>query len=140
MNKKSSVLSEFKQFCIDKLWFVVLLAPLLIIALMMFKQFQPSENSRRVNNGLAVVVGSVEISTAELASIVAKPLTELIAMEVYSVVNNTAAIAGPIRKSELRQVSYNHLSEIRRAEDNSTRVISYAVTEKTTTKIIREAS
>ena len=139
MNKKSSVLSEFKQFCIDKLWFVVLLAPLLIIALMMFKQFQPSENSRRVNNGLAVV-GPVEISTAELASIVAKPLTELIAMEVYSVVNNTAAIAGPIRKSELRQVSYNHLSEIRRAEDNPTRVISYAVTEKTTTKIIREAS
>ncbi len=139
MNKKSSTLSELKQFCIDNLWFVMLLAPLLIIALMMFKHFQSAER-KHVNSSLAMVVGSVEISTAELASIVAKPLSELIAIEVYSVVNQRAAMTGPIRKSELRQVSYNHLSEIRRAEDNPIRVISYANNEKTTTKTMREAS
>lgn len=140
MNKKSSILSEFKQFVMDNLWFVLLLTPLFVIAVMMFKHFQPADSSRRVNGGLAMVVGSVEISTAELASIVAKPLTELIAMEVYSVVNNSAATAGPIRKSELKQATYNPLSEIRRAEDNPIRVISYTITDQTTTKIIREAS
>jgi hypothetical protein len=140
MNKKSSILSEFKQFVMDNLWFVLLLTPLFVIAVMMFKHFQPTDSSRRVNGGLAMVVGSVEISTAELASIVAKPLTELIAMEVYSVVNNSAATAGPIRKSELKQATYNPLSEIRRAEDNPIRVISYTITDQTTTKIIREAS
>jgi hypothetical protein len=140
MNKKSSILSEFKQFVMDNLWFVLLLTPLFVIAVMMFKHFQPTDSSRRVNGGLAMVVGSVEISTAELASIVAKPLTELIAMEVYSVVNHSAATAGPIRKSELKQATYNPLSEIRRAEDNPIRVISYTITDQTTTKIIREAS
>lgn len=145
MNKKSSVLSEFKQLVMDNLWFVLLLTPLFVIAAMMFKHFQPSESGRRVNSSLAMVVGSVEISTAELASIVAKPLTELIAMEVYSVVNQSAAMnstakAGPIRKSELKQATYTPLSEIRRAEDNPIRVISYTIADQTTTKIIREAS
>lgn len=140
MNKKSSILSELKQFVMDNLWFVLLLTPLLLIAVMMFKHFQPSDSGRRVNGGLAMVVGSVEISTAELASIVAKPLTELIAMEVYSVVNHSAATAGPIIKSDLKQATYKPLSEIRRAEDNPIRVISYTITNQTTTKIIREAS
>ncbi len=140
MNKKSSILIEFKQFVIDNLWFVLLLTPLFIIAVMMFKHFQPSESSRHTNSGLAMVVGSVEISTAELASIVAKPLTELIAMEVYSVVNQSAARIGSIRKSELKQAIYTPLSEIRRTEDNPIRVISYTITDHTKTKIIRDAS
>ncbi len=140
MNNKSSILSEFKQFVMDNLWFVLLLTPLFVIAVMMFKHFQPNESSRRVNSGLAMVVGSVEISTTELASIVAKPLTELIAMEVYSVVNHSSAAAGPIRKSELKQAAYIPLSEIRRAEDNPIRVISYTITDQNTTKIIGKAS
>ncbi len=138
MNNKSSTLSKFKQFCIENLWFVLLLTPLFLIAVLMFKHFQPSEK-QPVNRGLAMVVGSVEISTVELAAIVAKPLTELLAMEVYSVVNQSAATQ-PIRKNEFRQVTYNRLSEIRRAEDNPIKVISYVNAEKSITKIIREAS
>lgn len=138
MNKKSSILCELKQYCIDKLWFVILLTPLFIIAVVMFNHFKPAEK-QLVNPGLALTVGGMQISTAELSAIVAKPLTELLVMEVYSVVIQSAAVTNPVKKAEFRQARNRNVSEIRPVENYRISVVSYAITEKTKRTNMREA-
>jgi hypothetical protein len=137
MSKKASETNKLKYFSIERLWFVLLLTPILIIAVLMFQHFQPTKR-QGVNKGIAMIVGSVEISAVELATIVAKPLSELIAMEVYSVANNSSITASSNERGELQLATYSRLSEIKRADVNPIRIVSYTITEKPKVKIIRE--
>lgn len=76
-----------KSILKENLWFIVLLAPLLVVAFFIGQNVLMSKKQSS-HRGIAMVVGSVEISAVELASIVAKPFTELLAMDVYAKRNN----------------------------------------------------
>lgn len=89
-----SGLSKVKRLCKEQLWLLYLLAPLLIVAVLIGQHFQanqkPTKSSIRVKSVTAVTATAAavatavsEISVAEVALIVAKPLSELLAMEVY---------------------------------------------------------
>lgn len=139
MNKESSALNKLKSFCIERLWLAFLFAPLLVIAFMITQHVQLNYKHNG-NRSVAMVVGTVEISAVELASIVAKPLTELLSMEVYTIARSHSVAAISNRKSGLRQVTYNQLSEIKRTDSNPISVLSYAITEVNETLTVKESS
>lgn len=89
-----SGLNKFKSVCKEQLWLLCLLAPLLIIAVLVGQHFQANKkpvSSVSVKKSVtavtatatAVATAMAEISVAEVALIVAKPLSELLAMEIY---------------------------------------------------------
>ncbi|MGJ8619988.1 MAG: hypothetical protein ACSHWN_06630 [Methylophilaceae bacterium] len=81
--KNESWLSKCKRIFIEQLWLVFLLAPLLIIAFLITEQYQPVKQQMMYAKNSKALSMSVEITSAELAMIVAKPLGELLAIEVY---------------------------------------------------------
>jgi len=139
MNNKLSRWQQLKNYCADKLWFAALLTPLLIIAIIINQHDQATGRSG-VNKGMPIVAGTVEISTTELAAIVAKPLAELIAMDVYPAINPSAVIATANSEEKLGYHPSKQLSEIRRVKHNLITVISYVPPVATKTKRIGEAS
>lgn len=72
-----------KRIFIEQLWLIFLLAPLLIIAFLITEHYQPTKQKTRLSKHSASLSLSVEITSAELAMIVAKPIGELLAMDVY---------------------------------------------------------
>ncbi len=122
MNSEASILKQCMTFFIDKLWLVLLLTPLFVIAIIGVQQLLPSEHSRHINSKVAVSVGSVEISAVELAAIVAKPIGELLAMEVYSVGSSLLSTA-PAPSSALKRTAA--LYEIRPAGERLARRATY---------------
>lgn len=84
LKKADSLFNKLRRLLNEQLWLILLLAPLLIIATLVGTQLQPNKKQMiSVNNSSAMLTASLEISSTELASIVAKPLSELLAMEVY---------------------------------------------------------
>ena len=90
LEKVDSLFDKLRRFFYEQLWLILLLAPLLVIITLIWthaqsnkKQIVNVSNSITGSSSRAVFAVSVEISSAELVAIVAKPLGELLAMEVY---------------------------------------------------------
>jgi len=138
MNKKQSSFDQFKNLCIEKFWFILLLLPLILIAAMIVENIQPP--SKGVQRSMtAGVVGTVEISTIELAAIVAKPITELLAMEVYTLGGDIAS-SSSLQKQINTAVIANQLSEIRPATDGVAKLVSYHITKANRIRKRKESS
>jgi hypothetical protein len=112
LKKADSLIDKLRRLFNEQLWLLLLLAPLLIIATLVSPHFISSKsqviNTKRASAMLAV---SAEISSAELVSIVAKPLTELLAMEVYfdhqSKSRKVARISSLALAEDFRKEAYN---------------------------------
>lgn len=110
MNTDSRV-SKIKRFFVEQFWLILLFAPLLAIVLLVGKQYLPSGQSSAVSDSRSqsvadAVSGSksrsitnaaMQITTAELTTIIAKPMSELLLVEVYfgttgKVLNHTAEL------------------------------------------------
>jgi len=84
LDNTESVFSRVKVIFNEQLWLVLLLAPLIVIAILVGQYVQPEKNQmQHVNVSSALAAVSPEVSTAQLAAIVAKPLSELLTMDVY---------------------------------------------------------
>lgn len=83
LNNNESWFAKCKRIFLEQLWLIFLLAPLLIIAFFINKHYQPINHKVMLSQHNANLSVSVEITSAELAMIVAKPIGELLAMEVY---------------------------------------------------------
>ena len=84
LKKTGSKLDKFKRLLLEQLWLILLLAPLVIIAILVGPNFE--SNKKQIissSKSSALLAVSVEVSTAELVSILAKPLSELLVMDVY---------------------------------------------------------
>ena len=123
MNKKLSRWHQLKNYCVDKLWFVILLTPLLVIATIITQYYQSTTKQTGASR-MVMVVGAVEISKHELVAILAKPLTELIAMEVYPDLTASALIASTDNLEQLRPDTSNRLSEITQVQYSSIKTIA----------------
>jgi len=120
LEKTDSLLNKLLRFLNEQFWLILLLAPLLIIAALVGPNFQANnEQTRNAKSGSAMQSVSMEISSAELTLIVAKPLGELLAMEVYSdhkqKVRNksrllTLDLAGGFRNEAYNQLLINHIA------------------------------
>jgi hypothetical protein len=75
---------QLKTFCAEQLWIILLLAPLIVIAILVSQHVLSSKSHQVItNNSRSFIGASAEVSSAQLAMIVAKPLSELIKMDVY---------------------------------------------------------
>ncbi len=85
MNTESRF-SKVKQLCTEYLWVIVLFAPLLVVAILVSNDFQPTTKHSSVagtsKNGTFAIT-TMQLTSTELAAIVVKPLGELLLMEVY---------------------------------------------------------
>jgi hypothetical protein len=78
-----SLFDKLKRFISEQLWLILLLAPLLIVATFIGSQSSAQKKQIVIAGSSAFLAVSAEISSAEVAAIVAKPLSELLAMDVY---------------------------------------------------------
>jgi hypothetical protein len=83
LKNNESWLAKCKRIFIEQLWLIFLLAPLLIVAFLITEHYQPAKQKIMLSKHTASLKLSVEITSAELAMIVAKPIGELLAMDVY---------------------------------------------------------
>jgi hypothetical protein len=109
LNTDDSGLNKLKRICKEQLWWVFLLAPLLIVAVQVAQDFQADKKtvatvkkSAAVSASVGVAEAVLEISSSELASIVAKPIAELLVMDVYF--DNHKKSRGRTRVSSLDKV------------------------------------
>jgi hypothetical protein len=84
LNKDESWFAKCKRTLLENLWIIFLLTPLLIIAFLISKHYQPAKHKVMLTKRSSNFSLSIEITTAELAIIVAKPIGELLAMDVYN--------------------------------------------------------
>lgn len=75
--------AKCKRIFLEQLWLIFLLAPLLIVAFLITENYQPTKQRIILSKHSTNLPLSVEITSAELAMIVAKPIGELLAMDVY---------------------------------------------------------
>lgn len=117
----------------ENLWFIILLAPLLLVTVFITQNVLVSKKQSS-HRGIAMVVGSVEISAVELASIVAKPFSELLAMDVYAKSNNkyrSATLASlSNKKVNFRREAYKHSYESQPAGYEPAKLTSYEIVSK----------
>lgn len=97
MSKKlmntDSKLAKVKHLCAEQLWLVLLFAPLLLVAIFVGEHYlSKAKQSSGVNGQKSSLVAGVaaQITSIELAAIIAKPLGELLLMEVYFSVESKA--------------------------------------------------
>ena len=84
LDNNESWLAKCKRILIEQLWIIFLLAPLLIIAFFINEHYQPAKHKMMLSKRTSNFSLSIEITSAELAIIVAKPIGELLAMDVYN--------------------------------------------------------
>jgi hypothetical protein len=74
-----------KQWCLEQFWIFALLTPLVVFAVLGVKHLQAKNNSHNSSTETLdeVVTASAEITSAEVALIVVKPIGEILAMQVY---------------------------------------------------------
>lgn len=83
-NNHHSKTDAFKQFLKEYLWFLLLLAPLGVMPFLIVEKVSPKEKRVvKVESQKTVFTKSIEVTSAQVATIVAKPLSELIKMNVY---------------------------------------------------------
>jgi hypothetical protein len=83
LKQPDSLLDKLKHFVSEQLWLIFLLAPLLVVATFISSQYIPQNKQIVMASSSVFLAVSAEISSAEVAAIVAKPLSELLAMDVY---------------------------------------------------------
>ena len=113
-NKRSSHSkhSNFKKFCYENLWVLALFAPLIVIAVLVMQNFElGGKQTIKIKKSRSIATVAIEITSAELATIIAKPLSELLLIEVYfngknKVRNKRAVLEEDIESSFINQ-KYN---------------------------------
>lgn len=83
LNNRESWFAKCKRIFLEQLWLIFLLAPLLIVAFFITEHYQPTNRKVILSQHNSSLPVSLEITSAELAMIIAKPIGELLAMEVY---------------------------------------------------------
>lgn len=83
LNNRESWFAKCKRIFLEQLWLIFLLAPLLIVAFFIAEHYQPTNRKVILSQHNSSLPVSLEITSAELAMIIAKPIGELLAMEVY---------------------------------------------------------
>lgn len=133
MNNKTNTTesSWLKQFLNENLWFILLLMPLLVVAVFILQSVDLGHKKQSSHRGLAMVVGSVDVSAIELASIVAKPFSELLAMDVYTKSNNrykSGSLASLSNaKIDFRHEAYKRSYDKQSVDYQSAKLISYEI-------------
>lgn len=88
----TSTLSKLKNACVEQLWIIGLIAPIVIIAcICLIKLDKPSSNSVVISTEIKQV--EKQLSDAEVAAVVELPMDELVKMPVYSDEPATDAVA-----------------------------------------------
>ena len=135
--------SWFKQFFIENIWFIFLLAPLFLVAFLVAPNIQSSEKQSG-RRGLEGLVGAVEVSAFELVSIVEKPFSELLAMEVYANTKNRYRSASlsllPNTKTDFWRKPYKRAYNSWPVSDQSGKLTSYDILSDYKKQIIENAS
>lgn len=85
VGKGTGWMNNLKAFIREQLWLIMLLAPLIVIPFLVTEHFDSSKKPRsHVKTAVSVVSAiSPEVTSVQLAAIVAKPLGDLLKMEVY---------------------------------------------------------
>lgn len=87
-------LTKIKRQCTEQFWLVLLFAPLLFVAILVSKQYLPEAapvNAISAKEGhLASSTSGMQVTSTELAAIIAKPIDELVLTEVYFKSQNIA--------------------------------------------------
>jgi hypothetical protein len=83
--KITHLTTSLKKLCIEQLWLFALLTPLIMLAVLgaMHWRASASKNTHKEAELLVEIMVSTEITSAEVALIVAKPIGELLEMQVY---------------------------------------------------------
>jgi hypothetical protein len=83
--KMTHLAAALKKLCIEQLWLFALLTPLIMLAVLgaMHWRTSASKNTHKEAELLVQMMVSTEITSAEVALIVAKPIGELLEMQVY---------------------------------------------------------
>lgn len=124
-NNHHSKTDAFKQFLKEYLWFLLLLAPLGVMPFLIVEKVSPKEKRVvKVESQTAVFAKSIEVTSAQVATIVAKPLSELLEMDVYLPTSNVAA-------SEYHFTPSGQLSNMPQILISKDRQAAYALTTQT---------
>lgn len=83
LKNTDTLFNKLKRLLNEQLWLIFILAPLLMIAALVVPQLQSNKKPMLTASTSATSSASIEVSSVELALIVAKPLNELLVMEVY---------------------------------------------------------
>jgi hypothetical protein len=83
--KMTHLATALKKLCIEQLWLFALLTPLIMLAVLGAMHWRTAKNKNTHNDAelLVQMMVSTEITSAEVALIVAKPIGELLEMQVY---------------------------------------------------------
>ncbi|MFM9835299.1 MAG: hypothetical protein ACKVOA_04280 [Methylophilaceae bacterium] len=79
MNK---VIIRLKQFFVGQVWLIALLTPLALFAILGVMTYK-SNHQKVFKKETRVLLSEVQLSSANLAAIIAKPLSDLMVMKVY---------------------------------------------------------
>jgi hypothetical protein len=80
--KITGLLTGFKQACTAQLWLAGLLTPLILLAALGVMKYSGNKTST-FDTKNRILLSEVQLSSTEVALIVAKPLTELLLIKVY---------------------------------------------------------
>lgn len=128
--KESSQFSAVKTFFIENLWVVVLLAPFLMMLVLGVKKLQPEpqeysqsgvKKSSSYISGARTLVTSigVEITSTELAKIIARPISKLLLMRVYFDSKKSARVTAYEFENFSRNGVINQVLASQRAYENA---------------------
>jgi len=81
--KISKQLVCLKQTCTEQLWLIGLLCPLIVLATLGVMKYSKSDDAAVFDTESKVLLSQVQLSPAEVAMIIAKPLGELLQMKIY---------------------------------------------------------
>lgn len=91
-NNQTSKAMQVKQFLKENLWFLFLLAPLVAMPFLIFEKSTPDRKRIvKTDSHQTVFTKSIEVTSAQVATIVAKPIAELLRIEVYVASQRVAA-------------------------------------------------
>lgn len=124
--KDKAEAGRLRLFLVENLWLILLLMPLVLIVVLILQSVEIG-SKQGSNRGVAMVVGTVEVSAVELASIVAKPFSELLAMDVYT--GNGATLAAVSNtKINFQRVAYQHSYNSKPVDYKAAKLVSYEIT------------
>lgn len=112
--KKSVRLKYLKKFCYEQLWVFALFAPLVLIAILMIPNVEVSHQRKHKSSlSHSFTAKALEISSAELAAIIAKPLGELLLIEVYT--SQRSVSAGTLETNAIATIGRSEVGTLARA-------------------------
>jgi len=108
IGKVAGWVNHLKAFLSEQLWLILLLTPLIVTALFVSEHFSSNKKqSSHAKTAVSVIAAvSPEVSSVQLAAIVAKPLGDLLKMDVYFDRQSNARNTGNLISS----AEFNHTS------------------------------